>query len=302
VEVIALIVFIGYAVTYSLHIAHKYGSHDALKLSVARLDLDESDAVRFQRTEFALKSIGIAAMGSAATTIGCSTFLLFCTLTIFQKLGGVVLAVTIMSIFTALLPVPAILFCAGPLQPGKCPHIPDVLASCGKFGSRIFGGLPGGSDVALADQRSPDKHRGGDGEESSYPTGGELNMPPSQAYCQTRLMQQVPQPRGMRPSIKEAGGAQPTDGAPSLSSFGGARLPEPPADGLSNQQLDMDDVMLAENDREFNIGQESRIAPIWTRDEDQTNNSNAGENVRLCPPSPSSRRVLSTKPQLKGIL
>merc|ERR1740133_609050 len=53
VEVIALIVFVGYATTYSLHIAHKYGSKDALKHSMPRSDLDPSAAIRFQRTEFA---------------------------------------------------------------------------------------------------------------------------------------------------------------------------------------------------------------------------------------------------------
>jgi hypothetical protein len=83
IEVIALIVFIGYAVTYSLHIAHKYGSNDALQLP-PRLDLDEASATRFQRTQFALKSIGSAALGSAFTTTGCAIFLLFCTLSIFQ--------------------------------------------------------------------------------------------------------------------------------------------------------------------------------------------------------------------------
>jgi len=117
IEVIALIVFIGYAVTYSLHIAHKYGGHGALELGDA-VDMDDSTSIRIRRTEFALKSIGMAALGSAVTTTGCSMFLLFCTLTIFKKLGGVVLAVTLMSIVTALGSLPAILLVAGPVRPG----------------------------------------------------------------------------------------------------------------------------------------------------------------------------------------
>lgn len=124
IEVIALIVFIGYAVTYSLHIAHKYGSVDALD-EQAHACLYGSQLIRFQRVTFALKSIGGAAMGSAITTAGCSVFLLLCSLTIFQKLGGVVLAVTIMSIFTALVPLPAALLLSGPTRPG-CIRMPSV--------------------------------------------------------------------------------------------------------------------------------------------------------------------------------
>jgi len=117
IEVIALIVFIGYAVTYSLHIAHRYGSADAQD---ALVDVTDADVTRFVRTVYALGSIGRAALGSAATTAGCSIFLVFCTLTIFQKLGGVVLVVTLMSIGVALIPLPATLLWMGPLRPGFC--------------------------------------------------------------------------------------------------------------------------------------------------------------------------------------
>ena len=44
IEVIALIVFIGYAVTYSLHIAHKYGSHD---FSAAKAEKPRSAQIQF---------------------------------------------------------------------------------------------------------------------------------------------------------------------------------------------------------------------------------------------------------------
>jgi hypothetical protein len=118
IEVIALIVFIGYAVTYSLHIAHRYTSNEGPLVEPLPLEMDTASGMRFQRTSFALKSIGGAALGSAVTTMGCSIFLLFCTLTIFKKLGGVVLAVTLMSIYTALVPLPAALLVIGPLHPG----------------------------------------------------------------------------------------------------------------------------------------------------------------------------------------
>jgi len=128
IEVIALIVFLGYAVTYSLHVTHKYEGHEALKMArPTHREMSEGQIVRYQRVFWALKSIGGAALGSAITTIGCSIFLVFCTLTIFQKLGGVVLIVTLVSITTALCPLPALLLVIGPVHPGlrsmrECPN------------------------------------------------------------------------------------------------------------------------------------------------------------------------------------
>jgi len=128
IEVIALIVFIGYALDYSLHIAHKYSSSRALRESEQHRvgdDLSTSvssltaRSIRFRRTAYALQSVGGAALGSAITTIGCSVFLILCTLTIFRKLGAVVLAVTLMSILMAFGPLTAVLFVAGPLHPDQ---------------------------------------------------------------------------------------------------------------------------------------------------------------------------------------
>jgi len=122
IEVIGLIVFIGYAVTYSLHIAHRYGSIDAVDSVLpdeVASKLSPAAGARYRRAQFALQTIGGAAIGSAATTAGSATFLVFCTLTIFQKLGGVVLAVTAMSILMALGPLPAVLLLVGPQDPGR---------------------------------------------------------------------------------------------------------------------------------------------------------------------------------------
>lgn len=131
VEVIAFIVFIGYAVTYSLHIAHKYGDPGA-EADPLRDDLEEEAALRYRRTAFALRSLGGAALGSGMTTVGSSTFLLFCQLTIFNKLGGVVLAVTLWSVATALMTLAAALLMGGPTKPGcigrgrpRCPPLPN---------------------------------------------------------------------------------------------------------------------------------------------------------------------------------
>merc|ERR1712151_532270 len=81
IEVIALIVFIGYAVTYSLHIAHLYGSDESAeeaentsniipKTLRKKAALLEADTTRMKRTRFALESVGGAALGSAITTAG----------------------------------------------------------------------------------------------------------------------------------------------------------------------------------------------------------------------------------------
>jgi len=146
VEVIALIVFIGYAVTYSLHIAHKFGSHEALSEDVHGF-LD----IRTNRVTFALKRLGTAAIGSAATTFGCSAFLLGCQLTIFNKLGGVVMAVTVMSILTALGTLPAVLMVIGPTHKGcigvRCTRadMKEKKKRLSDAGKRVSESLPGSS-------------------------------------------------------------------------------------------------------------------------------------------------------------
>jgi hypothetical protein len=114
IEVIALIVFIGYAVTYSLHVAHHYSGPCPEELvDASRVE------IRLWRVNKSLAAIGSAALGSAATTSGCSVFLLLCTLTVFTRLGSVVMAVTLMSIFVALGPLPSVLLMFGPVNPGS---------------------------------------------------------------------------------------------------------------------------------------------------------------------------------------
>jgi len=127
IEVIAMIYFIGYALDYSLHIAYKYRSPDALDEGTARastvagvglLTKEQRGQIRYDRTVFAIRSIGGAVVGSALTTAGASFFLVFCNLTLFNKLGWMCLAVTVFSVFIALGPLPAGLFIFGPSEPG----------------------------------------------------------------------------------------------------------------------------------------------------------------------------------------
>mmetsp|Transcript_17975 Transcript_17975/g.35146 ORF Transcript_17975/g.35146 Transcript_17975/m.35146 type:complete len:1272 (+) Transcript_17975:118-3933(+) len=117
VEVISLIFFIGYAVTYSLHVAHRYSSPDAIPDQPEEVEPLNGEAVRRRRTEFALRSIGGATLGSAITTGGAACFLMAAQLTLFGKLGGVVLVVTLLSVLTALVPLPAALLWLGPVRP-----------------------------------------------------------------------------------------------------------------------------------------------------------------------------------------
>eukprot|EP00747_Dinoflagellata_sp_TGD_P008907 gnl/TRDRNA2_/TRDRNA2_118505_c0_seq1.p1 gnl/TRDRNA2_/TRDRNA2_118505_c0~~gnl/TRDRNA2_/TRDRNA2_118505_c0_seq1.p1 ORF type:complete len:253 (+),score=32.33 gnl/TRDRNA2_/TRDRNA2_118505_c0_seq1:24-761(+) len=154
VEVISLVVFVGYSVTYALHIAHNYSEVEeddpdvqmglasrgyascdspaagetkvtaskAVSRRCCCLPRSESekyrrrrtDAIRRERTRLAMMNIGGATLSSAASTMGSSTFLLLCTLTIFVKLGIVVIAVTILSITFALVALPAALVVLGP--------------------------------------------------------------------------------------------------------------------------------------------------------------------------------------------
>eukprot|EP00913_Durusdinium_trenchii_P006822 g6413.t1 len=68
-----------------------------------------SAQLREARTRVAVLHVGGATLSSALSTAGSSAFLLFCTLTIFVKLGAVVVAVTVLSIVAAIVTLPAAL-------------------------------------------------------------------------------------------------------------------------------------------------------------------------------------------------
>eukprot|EP00927_Polykrikos_kofoidii_P009248 TRINITY_DN13849_c0_g1_i1.p1 TRINITY_DN13849_c0_g1~~TRINITY_DN13849_c0_g1_i1.p1 ORF type:complete len:1300 (+),score=171.87 TRINITY_DN13849_c0_g1_i1:128-4027(+) len=144
IEVIASIYFIGYAVTYSLHIAHMYANRHAEEpggVAPGSVDwrpggggINGHSVRRFLRVNFALQSIGGATLGSALTTAGSSTFLVLCTLSIFRKLGWMCLVVSSLSIIVALGPFPAALLTFGPLRPGKSCNIEICIRN--SFGER----------------------------------------------------------------------------------------------------------------------------------------------------------------------
>lgn len=164
IEVISLVVFVGYAVTYALHIAHNYNEthakdKDLLQLEGKRRErrndrrlkiamrmkakkqeggddeIDDVESVelslkeekievkahdlsprqlRVARVRVAVMHVGGATLSSAMSTAGSSAFLMFCTLSIFVKLGAVVVAVTTLSILGAIVALPACLILFGP--------------------------------------------------------------------------------------------------------------------------------------------------------------------------------------------
>lgn len=154
IEVIASIYFIGYALDYSLHIVYKYASDEAITHEEAPTYVtNQRSANRVRRTAFAMKTMGTATMGSAITTAGSSIFLVFCTLTIFVKLGAMCFIVTFASIIFSLCPLGAGLTICGPRYPGRCkllePLVPDF-SEC----RRAYGLAPpkGRNDALLAGQ------------------------------------------------------------------------------------------------------------------------------------------------------
>jgi len=132
IEVIALVAFVGYAVTYTLHVAQQYcyanpQSRNRDTSNPGDAAKSSSTWMREARVRLAVWKIGGAALGSAATTLGASVFLLFCTMRIFTKLGIVVCAVTILSVVFALAVFPALLMVAGPTSPPPAQMLKEFL-------------------------------------------------------------------------------------------------------------------------------------------------------------------------------
>jgi len=112
IEVVALIVFLGYIFTFNLHIAHAYihapGQPEA-----------PVSTRRFHMVRYALVAVGQSLLGSATTSIGCALFLAFCTLLFFVKFGLVIIIVTVLALLYSLLFLPALLMLCGPTTPRR---------------------------------------------------------------------------------------------------------------------------------------------------------------------------------------
>lgn len=273
IEVIALIVFIGYAVTYSLHVAHKYGGRAALSGDKPSSEMSENSVIRYQRTNFALGSIGTAALGSAATTVGCAVFLVFCTLTIFQKLGGVVLAVTVMSIVTALAPLPALLLIMGPVHPGRrwmlrpsdFQGLTDAAMRCCRWRPAFWtADKAGAGDKPRRDENRHDV--GGTARREPPPEGAGFSHPTPAGGVRT--MHQQAHPAGMRPSFDGFSDQGMQDIASEKtwklvqdSPRKHAALPQPQPGRSAKKEAEVEEVRLSVGG--FDIGEESKMGEIW---------------------------------------
>jgi len=123
VEVLGLIVFIGYSITYSLHVAHKYREHS---MRTCGSDLDKTNR-RHAAVMHAMESMSSAVVGSAVTTLGSSFFLFFCTMAIFVKLASVLFAVTFFAMVFSIVILPAALLYIGPLSVCGCGVIAQMV-------------------------------------------------------------------------------------------------------------------------------------------------------------------------------
>jgi len=114
IEVLGLIIFVGYSITYSLHIAHKY--REGIR------ETEQSDLSPRERREFAVRfaltAMTSAIVGSAVTTLGASFFLFFCTISIFVKVASILFAVTFFAAIYSVMALPVALLLIGPI--GLC--------------------------------------------------------------------------------------------------------------------------------------------------------------------------------------
>eukprot|EP00930_Biecheleria_cincta_P020207 TRINITY_DN15244_c0_g1_i2.p1 TRINITY_DN15244_c0_g1~~TRINITY_DN15244_c0_g1_i2.p1 ORF type:complete len:909 (-),score=121.52 TRINITY_DN15244_c0_g1_i2:350-3076(-) len=140
-EVLGLIVFVGYSITYSLHIAHKYQEH------VITLQADDKMSSRERREKAVLHSMRCmsgAVIGSAVTTLGSSFFLFFCQLVIFVKLASVLFAVTFFAMLFATMALPAALLFLGPTSSGWAVNLWRLVmrAKAGELSLNEIGNAP----------------------------------------------------------------------------------------------------------------------------------------------------------------
>jgi len=183
IEVLGLIVFVGYSITYSLHIAHRYGESE-------REHFGKRDSVRREEAvRSSLQVMTSAVLGSAVTTLGSSFFLFFTTLVIFYKLASVLFAVTFFAAAFALIALPSALLVAGPL--GLC--------GCGCILDR----LPTNSQQALTDEEY---------DEAEF--GEQMSSVTSQVYIAQSRNQGTPSPRAR----VSTDGTGPSSRSPSLFS------------------------------------------------------------------------------------
>ena len=99
---------------YVLHIAHKYNEAHEYHSS-------------FLKMRSAITNIGPSIISASITTTGSAIFLVFCQIYIFQQMGWLLIANTVLAILVAMLTFTSILSVCGPR--GRCC---DMYVSCEK--------------------------------------------------------------------------------------------------------------------------------------------------------------------------
>jgi len=147
IEIIFLVVFLGYSVTFGLHMANSYNQARTSCAEVLKFEaisrrprarqrsaepvllaelphLDSAAERRRARTRMAVIHVGGAILSATVSTIGSSIFLLFCSLVLFIRLGCVIICVTCLSLVSTLLVLPAVLLLLGPSEKPCYKRIP----------------------------------------------------------------------------------------------------------------------------------------------------------------------------------
>jgi len=204
-----------------------------------------------------------------------------------------VLAVTFMSIVTALVPLPALLLIAGPTHPGKMYAIGSVGDLCGEFCAwcrtcsccrcrKRDGDIPA-SSLALAVSE----------EASLPPTSAVAHVPvASPAYAATAAGRQISPPPGPPPSAGPAAGERPSDRAvPAEKNDREVIANNAGVQSAPKREVQVDDVRVQTVlDKGFEIGEESPLDPVWAREVDATSKPKSRS------PSPSGRPDRPPKP------
>ena len=131
IEAVSMIIFIGYAVDYTMHIAQIFhrtpddlvprrgGVVCSLAACASALSVDATQR-RGRRLQATMLETGAAIVSAATTTTLSSVFLLCCTIIVFNRMGIIVCVATVASLVYSLGGFTALLVAVGPppFQPG----------------------------------------------------------------------------------------------------------------------------------------------------------------------------------------
>jgi multidrug efflux pump subunit AcrB len=112
-ESICMIVVVGMAVDYTVHLMHSYN--------------ETSSPKRFEKAQIALTEMGVSVVSGAFTTVVAATPLLFAQFIFFQRFGSFIAMITAASILWAVVYLMTLAMTVGPeLKPGTNNLVGDV--------------------------------------------------------------------------------------------------------------------------------------------------------------------------------